>query len=65
MLLPVYLNDEMPERVSWTRCKVWLYFLYSPSQPHRGDQAGSAHTVKAQAMLWTVKDDIFLGVLSV
>ena len=24
-------------------------FLYSPSQPHRGDQAGSAHTVKAPA----------------
>ena len=23
--------------------------LYSPSQPHRGDQAGPAHTVKAPA----------------
>ena len=23
--------------------------LYSPSKPHRGDQAGSAHTVKAPA----------------
>ena len=25
------------------------HYLYSPSQPRRGDQAGSAHTVKAPA----------------
>ena len=26
-----------------------LDILYSPSQPHRGNQAGSAHTVKVPA----------------
>ena len=34
---------------SWSPLSKTVQILYSPSQPHRGDQAGSAHTVKAQA----------------
>ena len=32
--------------VDW---EIVTVYLYSPSQPRRGDQAGSAHTVKAPA----------------
>ena len=39
-----WVREEGSDRVSES-----VYFLFSPSQRHRGDQAGSAHTVKAPA----------------
>ena len=51
-LIHASMTDDIQLFLKIQNIVVWSHILlHSPSQLHRGDQAGSAHTVKVQALL--------------